>query len=293
MNDYFIKNVTKEVLIAYNDCVDKMSGSTTNNGVIVEYKNIDGNKITVEASWNANILQIQPEFQAIQPTNLNCNSVPAGRKIPLKKDGGLNFQCTWEKNAKKGEVLVLAHNSSGKVLIKKEIPETVPPNDVIRYLSDERPTTIPIPIHGNLGIDKPYWASSIVIAGKTYQKGLVMHPKEFTKVKSHSVEVVYDLKLLEQKHGVKFKKFRSTIGLAEPNDCSSSDGNVNFIVKLDDKEVYNSRIINNGPVRHGIYLDVNVPIEKAQNLQLIVDDANGSIGCDHATWADARLTTKE
>ncbi len=33
-------------------------------------------------------------------------------------------------------------------------------------------------INGGIGLDKPYWTDKLVICGKYYRKGLVVHPKD-------------------------------------------------------------------------------------------------------------------
>jgi len=37
-------------------------------------------------------------------------------------------------------------------------------------------------VHGGIGLDKPYWMDKLVICGKYYNKGLVVHPEDGGKI---------------------------------------------------------------------------------------------------------------
>jgi hypothetical protein len=75
--------------------------------------------------------------------------------------------------------------------------------------------------------------------------------------------------------------FAATIG----KDREVSGGSVVFVVLLDSREVFRSGIFRNDTPAQEIIL----PLAKARELVLIVEDAADGVGADHADWADARL----
>jgi hypothetical protein len=105
----------------------------------------------------------------------------------------------------------------------------------------------------------------ITLDGKVFYRGLGAHAL------SH---IVY---ALPPGYGA----FVATIG----KDQEVSGGSVVFVVLLDSREVFRSGIFRNDTPSQ----EITVPLAKARELVLIVEDAADGVGADHADWADARL----
>jgi hypothetical protein len=62
-------------------------------------------------------------------------------------------------------------------------------------------------------------------------------------------------------------------------------GSVIFQVWLDDKMVYESKVMRVGDAPESI----TIPLRDATTLRLVVTDAGDGDHCDHGDWAGARL----
>jgi len=80
-----------------------------------------------------------------------------------------------------------------------------------------------------------------------------------------------------------FDRFRATIGVDD--GVLGRQGTVRFIVQVDGKEVLHTEVMRPGdPAR-----PVDIALNGAHSLRLIVDDAGDGHGGDWGDWADARL----
>ena len=104
-------------------------------------------------------------------------------------------------------------------------------------------------------------ASPLKIDGKTYTNGLTTH--------AHS-EAVYFL-------GGKFKNFRA---MAQAGDVAT----VVFQVFVDDVKVFDSGLLTGNK-----WEEIDVSVENAQELKLVVTDGGNDRGGDHASWVDVHL----
>jgi hypothetical protein len=144
----------------------------------------------------------------------------------------------------------------------------------IVYLSD-LPESASGNLHYGLGKDKPYWASSLIIAGQTFQKGLSTPPVDQNGSRGF---VEYQLK-------GEFKKFYATLGFAEGGeDPPGCVGSMNYYVLVDGRQVQAGPF----PKRSNI-LNLEVDLHDVENLRLEVDNGGDGHWCDHAAWGDARL----
>lgn len=109
-------------------------------------------------------------------------------------------------------------------------------------------------------------ATPLEIGGQKYEKGLGTHAPG---------EMILDL-------AGEFVSFKADVGLQTQNH---SEGSIVFQVFVDDEKVFDSGIVNaKDPLKK-----VEVPVEGADTLRLVVTDAGDGIACDCANWANARL----
>lgn len=107
----------------------------------------------------------------------------------------------------------------------------------------------------------------ISIGGKIYEKGLGVHSLS---------EVTFDLE-------GRYKRFISAIGIDD--EVPTDQGSVVFQVFVDETKVFESPVMT----RASEAGSVNVSVENARTLRLVVTDAWDGITHDHADWAGARL----
>jgi hypothetical protein len=146
----------------------------------------------------------------------------------------------------------------------------------VTYLSDATP--LESFAHGGVTSDHGYWAPAapLKLNGVIYAKGVGMHPET-----GRNAMAVYDASAWQD------KTLQAAVGI---ND-GAGGGSAVFIVQLQTKggawrEAYRSPPVALGqpPVA------VAVPLGDADRLRLEVNDAGDGISCDHAVWAEARIT---
>lgn len=108
--------------------------------------------------------------------------------------------------------------------------------------------------------------SAIKLNDIVYNKGIGAHANSI---------IIYDL-------AKKYKRFKSDIGV---DDWVGSNGSVIFSVYVDNVLKYNSGLMTGlSPTQQ-----IDLHLDGASELKLVVTDADGSISYDHADWANARL----
>jgi galactose oxidase len=105
--------------------------------------------------------------------------------------------------------------------------------------------------------------------GRQYSKGLGVHSDSLLR---------YDL-------NAACTGFSSDIGLDDEIDGQSKYGSAVFKVLIDGAEKYNSGVMRQNEIKN-----VNLNINGARELQLIVEDAGDNNWYDHANWADAKVS---
>jgi hypothetical protein len=141
------------------------------------------------------------------------------------------------------------------------------------FLSDLTITTAsngwgPLERDTSNGEELPADGKAIVVAGKTYAKGLGVHAPS---------EVRFDLK-------GSCMNFSSTIGLDDEIDTQNQYGKVIFKVFVDGQEKFNSGVLNTNDVK-----SLNLDVRGKQELRLVVDQAGDNNWFDHANWANPVL----
>ncbi len=162
----------------------------------------------------------------------------------------------------------------------------VPAREGTLYLSDLKP--VEAFAHGGVMSDRGYWAPNLPLhlGGVEYAKGVTMHPET-----GKHASAVYDLSQRPTAvSGAPGRVLRAAVGITD----EAGGGSAQFVVLLPDpaggwKEVFRSRKLGCGDEPQ----QVSVPLGTATRLRLEVTDAGDGIGCDHATWADARLVPAE
>jgi hypothetical protein len=154
-----------------------------------------------------------------------------------------------------------------------------PPSKVV-YLSDLTPVGTPINGYGPYEKDRSNGENAagdgnpLSMGRIAYAKGLGVHPAS---------ELIFAL-------NKEYVKFSAAVGIDDEiltNGCApNSPGSVVFQVYVDDVKTYDS-----GKVTvHSSALDVDVDITGKSMLRLVVGGAGDDLVCDHADWADAKLT---
>ncbi len=119
---------------------------------------------------------------------------------------------------------------------------------------------------GRLRRGRSVEGNPIRIAGREFKHGLGTHAE------SH---ILFRL-------DNRYQRFEAWVGV---DDEKNGMGRVVFQVFVDGKKVFDS-----GPMKGGQPAKaVRVPLDGADDLELVVTDAGDTINCDHADWADARL----
>lgn len=117
--------------------------------------------------------------------------------------------------------------------------------------------------------DKNVNGGVMKICGKTYAKGIGTHANSTIK---------YNL-------GGKYSRFKAEVGIDDAK-INSGKSSIAFVVKCDGVERFNSGAMTTD---YPAVQQIDVPVEGVEELELVVNDANGSIDSDWADWGDARL----
>jgi hypothetical protein len=124
--------------------------------------------------------------------------------------------------------------------------------------------------HRVLQLDKSFMAAPMRIGSKTFKRGLGVHANSLTVITL----------------GKDCKTFKCQVGADLNEPTRKAGGSVVFIVKVDGKQKFRSKIMAPGdePVA------VSVDLAGAKLLALITDTSTKGYTGDHADWADARIT---
>ena len=123
---------------------------------------------------------------------------------------------------------------------------------------------------GTLKFDRAFNLDALSLKGRKYTSGLGTHATS---------NIHYHL-------GGNFTRFESDIGVDDSQ--IGSVGSVQFEVWVDDRKTYQSKILRAGDTPEKINMDIS----GGTVLRLVVTDGGDGDHCDHADWADARLTRK-
>jgi hypothetical protein len=122
-----------------------------------------------------------------------------------------------------------------------------------------------------------------VLGGKTYQRGLLLHPEETPKGGRAHAEFAMAGGLAAA------KRFKATVGV---DGRVGTRGSVAFIVEGRRagvwQKLYESPIMKGGARAK----DINVDVSNCDRVRLVVTAGGDNIHSDHAAWGDARFTAQ-
>ena len=109
----------------------------------------------------------------------------------------------------------------------------------------------------------------IRLGGRTYRKGLGAHSNGIARFALDG----------------SFLRFKCDVGVDNNSDTAGGKGSVQFVVRVDGREIVRTPTGRGGEAARPIEADVT----GARDLELVVLDAGDGIAYDQADWADARL----
>ena len=122
-----------------------------------------------------------------------------------------------------------------------------------------------------LEINKSVIKTPMRIGSQSFQRGLGTH--SVSHIRLYSPDPI--------------KHLSAQIGVDNNERTQGGIGSVTFSVASNEKEIYRSKVFRGGQEPERIEIDVN----NANSLDLLVDDAGDGPACDHANWADAKIVT--
>lgn len=126
-------------------------------------------------------------------------------------------------------------------------------------------------VHGEIGIDKPYWTDELAICGKKYKKGIVMHPED-------GGIIAYAEFQLPQKGG----RLLGVAGWAEEAGVIHR-GKMRFRILVDGEPLYGGEL-NGNECR-----SLNLNLGSGKILRLETDDGLDGNESDHMAFGDLRI----
>jgi uncharacterized protein YecT (DUF1311 family) len=167
------------------------------------------------------------------------------------------------------ELLYLAHLTDDRTRELLDLPQNFASKKI--YVSD-----LDIirsgHIHGGLGVDEPYWDSELVICGRRYIKGIVMHPE------NNRMDAFAEF-LIPKKGG----RLLGIAGWAEGGGAVYYKGKMRFRIFVDDKLLYGNEI--NGKECRGVDLDLGA----GTVLRIETDEGSDNNYNDHMAFGDLRI----
>lgn len=112
-------------------------------------------------------------------------------------------------------------------------------------------------------------ATPIIVSGRTYARGLGTHSVSSIRLNSP----------------VGIKRLHAIVGIDQNARTAGGQGSVVFSVLASGHERYRSAVLRGD----GGSCEVAVDVGGANDVQLIVSDADDGPACDHADWADAQI----
>ncbi|MEG0309217.1 MAG: NPCBM/NEW2 domain-containing protein [Clostridium sp.] len=169
------------------------------------------------------------------------------------------------------EVTYKVTDSDGNVISKKREIKVVDMDDST-YLSDIAWKSA-VNSYGKATKDKSVSGNTLRLTGDngqvvSYAKGIGTHSTS---------TIIYDLT------GTSYGYFTSYVGV--DRQMYGSIGSINFQVFLDNEKVYDSGLMNSSDKQK--FIDVN--LQGAKELKLVVTDGGNGNGSDHGTFGDAKL----
>ena len=187
---------------------------------------------------------------------------------PCYLDFGLNPDTAYRYRVAAVDWSGRSYSSPAAVEVRTKSPPPRPPLPEVA-LGELKPTKA-LQGWGTLQINTNCTGKPITIEGEVFQRGVGTHAAS---------EILYELE-------PRFRRFVAVCGL---DDSAGANGSIRFHVLLDGKKVFESPVITS-QVRRA---NLDIPVEGARQLGLLVDDAGDGIDFDHADWAEAGFLCHE
>jgi len=126
-------------------------------------------------------------------------------------------------------------------------------------------------IHGEIGIDRPYWMDELIICGKQYRKGIVIHPKD-------GGQIAFAEFRLPKKGG----RLLGIAGWAEQTG-EIYRGKMRFRIFVDGELMYGRELIGKECQR------VDLDLGSGKVLRIEADDGSDGNYNDHMAFGDLRI----
>jgi hypothetical protein len=130
-------------------------------------------------------------------------------------------------------------------------------------------------VHGGIGKDRPYWTDKLIICGKEFKKGVVIHPEDGGKI----AFVEYRL---PKRRG----RLLGVAGWAEQEGAVHS-GKMRFRFFVDGELLYGNEL--NGKECQRVNLDLG----SGRVLRIETDDGGDGNNADHMAFGDLRIRYKK
>jgi len=111
----------------------------------------------------------------------------------------------------------------------------------------------------------------LTIGSKVFQHGLGTHAQSHIRIFSP----------------LPLERITAWIGVDHNDRTRGGQGSISFMIKAEGNEVYRSNVLRGGEEPVGIDLELN----GARSIDLVVDDGGDGPACDHADWAEAVIRT--
>jgi uncharacterized protein YecT (DUF1311 family) len=173
------------------------------------------------------------------------------------------------KTMSQNELIYLAHLTENRTKILLEMLKPFTTKEV--YVSDLEVIRSK-DIHGGLGIDKPYWTSEILICGKIYKKGIVVHPEAGGPVAYVEFQI--------PKEG---GHLLGVVGWAGGTGSYKYRGRMRYRILIDGELIYGDELV--GKECKGINLDLST----GKVLRIETDDGGDGNYSDHLAFGNLRI----
>ena len=144
-------------------------------------------------------------------------------------------------------------------------------NDSLKVYVSDLTIIYSADLAGGVGIDRPYWTDELILCGKKYKKGIIMHPKNGGTIGFAEFR-------LPKKGG----RLVGLAGWAEATGATSR-GKMRFRIFVDGELLYGRELIGMECQR------IDLDLGPAKVLRIETDDGGDGYYSDHMAFGDLRI----